>query len=141
MHGSIFNAKMCGFWINSRCNLTGNFRNPERTVSLRGFLVGKVWRVFAKATLIERYNKNRTAFSEYINSEDIGTSSGQAASIQLNLPSHSVGISAWDQGNRLEILTIDVVTEEAKVEYKSFSTRLFRPWAPSPLLRENLIQY
>ena len=22
MHGSIFNAKMCGFWINFRCNLT-----------------------------------------------------------------------------------------------------------------------
>ena len=24
MHGSIFNAKMCDFWINFRCNLTGD---------------------------------------------------------------------------------------------------------------------
>ena len=67
-------------------------------------------------------DKNQASFSEYINSHDIGAPSGRAASIQLDLPSHTVGISAWDQGNRLEVITIDVVTEEAKVEDKSYST-------------------
>lgn len=77
---------------------------------------------FAKATLIEWFDKNQASFSEYINSQEIGTPTGQAASIQLDLPNHTVGISAWDQGNRLEIVTFDVATEEAKVEDKSYST-------------------
>ncbi len=77
---------------------------------------------FAKATLTEWFVKNQASFSEYINSQDIGAPAGRAASIQLDLPSHTVGISAWDQGNRLEIITIDVATEEAKVDDKSYPT-------------------
>jgi hypothetical protein len=77
---------------------------------------------FATATLIEWFNKNRASFSKHINSQDFGTPSGRAAGLQLNLPSHTVAITAWDQGNRLEIITIDLATEEAKVEDNSYSS-------------------
>ena len=77
---------------------------------------------FAKAALTEWFDKNQASFSEHINSQELGTPAGRAASFQLDLPSHTVGICAWDQGKRLEIITIDVATEEAKVEDKSYST-------------------
>ena len=76
---------------------------------------------FAKATLREWFNKNQASFAEYINSLDIDAPTGRAASVQLDMPSHTVGISAWDQGNRLEIIMIDVATDDAKVEDKSYS--------------------
>ena len=93
--------------------------DPFRPVSLRENSVEKA---FAKATLTEWFVKNKALFSEYISSQEFDTPAGRAASIQLDLPSHTVGICAWDDGNRLEIVTINVKTEEAKVDDKSYPT-------------------
>ncbi len=76
---------------------------------------------FVKATLQEWFNKNQASLAEHINSVDFDAPTGRAASVQLDMPSHTVGISAWDQGNRLEIIMIDVATDNATVEDKSYS--------------------
>ena len=77
---------------------------------------------FAKGTFKAWFDSNRASFSEFIDSQDIDAANGRAAWVQLHMPSHIVGISVWDQGNRLEIIMIDVATEDAKVEDKAYSS-------------------
>ena len=77
---------------------------------------------FAKETFKAWFDSNKASFSGLTDSKDIDAPSGRAAWVQLHTPSHTVGISAWDQGNRLEIITIDVETEEAKVEDRAYAS-------------------
>ena len=39
------------------------------------------------------------------------------------MPSHTVGISAWDHENKLEVIMINIATDESKVEDRAYSSR------------------
>ncbi len=77
---------------------------------------------FAKEIFKAWFDSNKTSFSGLTDSKDIDAPSGRAAWAQLHTPSHTVGISAWDQVNRLEIIMIDVETDAAKVEDKAYAS-------------------
>ena len=78
---------------------------------------------FAKATFKEWLEANKSDLSGYIHSKDTDEKNGRAAWASIHMPKHVVGISAWDQGNRLEVIVIDISTDEGKVEDRAYSNR------------------
>jgi len=76
---------------------------------------------FAKRTFSAWFDNNCAQFAQFINSSDLNAPDGRAAWAQLDLPMYTVGISAWDQGNRLEVIVIDASTGDAKVEDKEYA--------------------
>lgn len=77
---------------------------------------------FAKEIFKAWFDGNQAFLAPFIDSKDIDTPSGRAAWLQLHMPSHTVGMSAWDQGNKLEIILIDIATDEAQVEDKAYAS-------------------
>ena len=78
---------------------------------------------FAKETFKAWFEANQSMLSKFVHSKDIDSKSGRAAWASIHMPSHTVGISAWDHENKLEVIMIDIATEESKVEDKTYSSR------------------
>ena len=78
---------------------------------------------FAKETFAAWFDFNYPLLYTFIEKTDLEAPVGRGCSIQLSMPAHTVAISAWDQGNKLEIIVIDENTGKAKVDDKAFSSR------------------
>ena len=78
---------------------------------------------FAKETFKAWFEANQPELAEFVHSKDIDAKSGRAAWASIHMPSHTVGISAWDHENKLEVIMIDIATDESKVEDRAYSSR------------------
>lgn len=78
---------------------------------------------FAKETFKAWFEANEPELAKYIHSKDIDAKTGRAAWASIHMPSRTVGISAWDHKNKLEVVIIDVATDESSVEDEAYSTR------------------
>ena len=76
---------------------------------------------FAKSIVKGWFDENQATLAEFVNSIEIDAPAGRAASLLLQMPRFTVGISAWDHGNKLEIITIDNSTDEASVEDRAYA--------------------
>ena len=80
-------------------------------------------KAFAKDTFKAWFDSNQTLIAEFVHSQDLDSKSGRAAWASIHMPSHTVGISAWDHENKLEIIMIDVATDQSVVEDRAYSSR------------------
>ncbi len=78
---------------------------------------------FAKQTFRAWFEANQPELAGFVHSKDIDAQSGRAAWVSIHMPSHTVGISAWDHENKLEVIMINIATDESKVEDRAYSSR------------------
>ena len=78
---------------------------------------------FAKETFKAWFEANQSTLAEFVHAKDIDSRSGRAAWASIHMPSHTVGISAWDHENKLEVIMIDTATDESKVEDRAYASR------------------
>ena len=78
---------------------------------------------FARDTLTAWLEDIEPGLTEFIHSKVIDAPQHHGASVGFELPGHLVSVCAWDQGNRLEVTTIDVATEETVVEDLAYEDR------------------
>ena len=78
---------------------------------------------FAKDTFTTWFDFNYPLLYTFINKMHLEAAAGRGASIQLDMPAHTIDLSVWDQGNRLEIVVIDNSTGNAEVDDEAYSTR------------------
>ena len=83
---------------------------------------GLVQKPFAKSTLRDWFHRNQPSLAKYVKSLELELPSGRGSSVQLDISGYALSICAWDQGNRLEIVAIDVATGETRVDDNSYTS-------------------